>query len=334
VNRRLRVLEELEIELARVVESSDGRSGVSRNARWRLLPTVAAIVLLLAGVAFAASRLIKTGAPVSPSMGQPVFPAATASTGEGLAIPASVKIVGLATSDPGGGLPWGMTVFKTTQGMGCVQIGRLLDGRLGVLGQDGAFDDDARFHALPARPALGYGDCIPLDGNGQTFLAGRSERMPASGLQLDCTPESSKPGDGAPPHCPGSDEREIDYGLLGPQALSVTYIANGQARTVPTVGPQGAYLIVLPADPALLQKRRGRPRPAATGARSNLPRRRPKTSINIEQALLAAALPQSTPQQPIRKIVYRDGVTCTITATGSINNAGDPCRPAGYVPKR
>lgn len=37
-------------------------------------------------------------------------------------------------------------------------------------------------------------------------------------------------------------------------------------------------------------------------------------------------------QQPIRKIVYRGGLTCTITSSGGdVDNAGRPCRPVGYV---
>jgi hypothetical protein len=31
-----------------------------------------------------------------------------------------------------------MRVFSTTRGVGCIQVGRLLDGKLGALGQDGA----------------------------------------------------------------------------------------------------------------------------------------------------------------------------------------------------
>lgn len=33
--------------------------------------------------------------------------------------------------------------------VGCVQVGRVVDGRLGVLGQDGSFDERRQFHELP-----------------------------------------------------------------------------------------------------------------------------------------------------------------------------------------
>jgi hypothetical protein len=171
VSDRLRVLEQLDAELVRVVEaSSHAQRALHRRSAlraWplagatsrRLLATAAAIALLLAGAAFAAGQLIGTGAPVKPFVGEAVFPN-TATSGEGLPIPASVKLLKLASADPRGGLAWGMRVFDTTRGVGCAQVGRLLDSHLGVLGQDGAFADDGRFHTLP----LQGGD---IDNNGR-----------------------------------------------------------------------------------------------------------------------------------------------------------------------
>jgi hypothetical protein len=368
VSHRLRVLEELDAELVRVVEGSPCEHGPSRwqrsrrsqgpsrghglrqagglwwlrrDTRVRLLAMAGTIGLLLAGVAFAAGRLIDTGTPVGPVVGEAVFPN-TARSGDGLPVPASIKILNLASADPSGGLAWGMRVFNTTRGIGCVQVGRLLGGQLGVLGQDGAFADDGRFHALPAQPSVGYEDCTALDRYGQTYLADSLVGIAASGFELGCTPPWNKPAPGEPAQCPAGDERELDFGLLGPQALSVTYEADGRSHTIPTVGPQGAYLIVTAPQAAQLTPR-GRPRPLAPGTFTFNPEHGlPRVSINIEQALMRAALPQPSgvwrllqgdPQQPIRKIVYRGGLTCTITSSGSdIDNAGKPCRPIGYVP--
>jgi hypothetical protein len=67
---------------------------------------------------------------------------------------------------------------------------------------------------------------------------------------------------------------------------------------------------------------------------NHLPYRRPREGINIEPALILAALPHGIVSQPIRKIIYRNGATCTIRATSDVNGAGRPCRPAGYVSKR
>jgi hypothetical protein len=41
-----------------------------------------------------------------------------------------------------------------------------------------------------------------------------------------------------------SDQRNRYYGLLGPQAQSITCSTAGVRQTVPTVGADGAYLIV------------------------------------------------------------------------------------------
>jgi hypothetical protein len=82
--------------------------------------------------------------------------------------------------------------------------------------------------------------------------------VPASGL---LQPSATQPGclahrDHGPigarqkqiPICPRKDWRLVYFGMAGPEARSVTYAgAGGRLRTVPTVGEQGAYLIVLEA---------------------------------------------------------------------------------------
>jgi hypothetical protein len=359
VSHRFDVLAELDAEMVRVVESSrrprrrgyrrgehrpwPGRRARTpwRGARARLLVGAAAIALVLAGAAFAASRLIEPGAPVRPVVGVAVFPN-TARSGEGLPIAASVRLLSLASADPGGGPAWGMRVFDTTRGVGCVQVGRLLDGELGVLGQDGAFADDGRFHALPLRQSWGFERCAPLDARGRLFMAASRVGVAASAYELGCTPPWNKPARGEQAQCPAGDERELDFGLLGPRALSVTYVVDGHSHTIPTVGPQGAYLIVSALRPGQLAGRT-HPRPRPPGAVVFNPARGwPKVSVNAEQAQMRAMLPQpsgvwqilrGTPRQPVRKIVYRGGLTCTLTASGSdVDNAGKPCVPVGYVP--
>jgi hypothetical protein len=341
VSHRLSVLEELDAELVRVVEGSRRARGPWRGARVRLLAGAAAIALLLAGVALAASRLIEPGAPVRPVVGEAVFPN-TATSGEGLPIPASVSLESLASADPGGGPAWGMRVFDTTRGVGCAQVGRLLDGQLGVLGQDGAFGDDGRFHALPLRQSEGYERCAPLDARGHLFMADSLVGIAASAYQLGCTPLWNKPSPGEPAQCPAGDERELDFGLLGPRALSVTYVVDGHRHTIPTVGPQGAYLIVTALRPGQLASRR-HPLPLPPGTVVLNPARAlPKTSIDTERALMRNTLPQPSGiwqmvrgalRQPIREIVYRGGLTCTLTASGGdVDDAGKPCEPVGYVP--
>ncbi len=50
------------------------------------------------------------------------------------------------TLRPAGGPPWGLRLVKTSRGLGCVQLGRIREGKLGVLGRDFAFKDDGKFH--------------------------------------------------------------------------------------------------------------------------------------------------------------------------------------------
>ena len=60
----------------------------------------------------------------------------------------------IAAPDPAGGPDWGMRVLSTTRGEGCLQLGRIVDGKLGALGQDDAFANDGRFHELPVSAAF------------------------------------------------------------------------------------------------------------------------------------------------------------------------------------
>src|SRR5439155_5493846 len=98
--------------------------------------------LVLAAVGIAAGGLLDNGKPVKP----PGHQAPKPHEGLGVIKPGSVKILPVAVPDPAGGPPWGLRYLETTRGAGCLQTGRLVRGQLGVLGQDGAFGNDARFH--------------------------------------------------------------------------------------------------------------------------------------------------------------------------------------------
>ncbi len=79
--------------------------------------------------------------------------------------------------------------------------------------------------------------------------------------------------------------------------------------SVPTVGPDGAYLIVTPAQ---------------SNADPNVGGPDSPNGSNI--------LPQGGLGQPIRTIEYRNGYVCNITASGDHDTHGEPCTPPGYVP--
>jgi len=167
---------------------------------------------------------------------------------QGAAIPSTVKLVAEAP-DPHGGLPWGLREFQTTRGQTCLQVGRVQDGTIGVIGRDGAWGNDERFH--PISPNAYTGDsCSPTDAHGAAFNNVAVQGGIASAdVPWGTGAQGGECRIGPQPHqfpaCPPADLRDLDYGLLGPEAVSITYAgANGRLFTEPTNGPNGAYLIV------------------------------------------------------------------------------------------
>jgi hypothetical protein len=199
---------------------------------------------LLAGsaaIALAASGVILTGSPVQPA-GHP-----SPTVGEGIPIAGASRLLPLQAPDPAGGLPWGMRVVHTTRGLICVQIGRIHNGQLGELGVDGAFHDDGLFHPLPA-------DILPDTAAPPSAMGNVSCEPPGViyagdivGLQLSA---ASNPTASAGVTA-AADRREISFGLLGPNAVSIAYRPETAAHTLaatavtqPVLPQLGAYLIV------------------------------------------------------------------------------------------
>jgi hypothetical protein len=177
----------------------------------------------------------------------PVF--ASPRAGLGKIAQGTVRLVPISVPDPHGGLPWGMRALSTTRGVGCLQVGRLLDGRLVALGQDAAFGNDGRAHELPLSTNVERLNCSFVDGHGRIFDSVTIKSQAASAAPgVHCEP----PGTYARSHraalstCPLADERDLYYGMLGPDATSLTYSMNGKSHSLATVGPDGAYLIVTP----------------------------------------------------------------------------------------
>ena len=297
---------------ARRAEASTGLVPQHASRRWSMrrwgrAPLIAiAIGLLLVGGAFAAG-LIEFGAPEHST---PAFSNPRADLGA--LTPGTVRLLALATPDPGGGPPWGLRVLSTTRGVGCIQVGRLLDGKLGVLGQDGAFADDGRFHVLPVSGRFNQFSCAALDANGRIFNNVTVGDQPASGSwfgRTSCVPAGSTRAENPlrNPVCPAADERNLYYGLLGPYAKSVTYLSEGRPRTIPTVGAEGAYLIVTRAAARQL--------------------------LDFPGAGTADEVPVDG---PITEIHYRGGATCHLTSRSWIGGAS-ACtprlsEPVGYAP--
>ncbi len=305
-----------------------------RLAALNLRVAIALVVLLATAAAVALADGLLSGAPVTPPF------APRPRQGDGVPIGASAQLLALSVADPAGGPPWGLRVVSTTRGAGCLQYGRLYGGQLGVLGQDGAFGDDHRFHAFSLQDAVaGFEGCASLDADGRLFEAVQSQLVPASAYPAACMPRAEyeagarDPGDPGLGLCPRADERVLFYGALGPDVRSISYslstrsetvtargrggklaitrtvyALHGPKVTVPTVGPQGAYLIVATPPP-----RAGLEVLGPSGLRGGSPQ-----------------LPAGS-YQPIRTITYRDGSVCHIGASGDRDNRGRSCAPIGMV---
>jgi hypothetical protein len=302
----LPILDEVGRELHRIFrreeQAADRTRMPRRGSRVRLAMAITLVLLLTAAVAAAAGGLL-FGSPVAPEE------RLTPTTGWGVPVPASVRVIPISAADPAGGMPWGIRIMRTTRGLGCIQFGRLRDGQLWVIGQDGAFHDDGRLHRLPADIFEPEG-CTSLDAQGRIFIAAGRVAVPASGYAPGCNgPEGNR---GAQPArhrpCPVGDERALFYGALGPQARSITYTLAGNSFTTPTVGPDGAYLIVTrakaDADPNI-----GGP----------------------DSPNGSSILPQGGTEQPIRTIAYQNGYVCHVIASGDRDTHGEACKPPGYA---
>lgn len=264
-------------------------------------PLVALGALVVAGSALAASGIL-TGSAVKDPYG-----AAVPTEGTGAAIVSSARLTALRVDDPAGGLPWGLQVARTTRGAGCVQVGRVRDGRLGVLGQDGAFRDDGLFHPLGPEVTQA-GQCQPLDAAGKLYLAVSYQGMPASAWPRACATERqvravAEMGGGRHPDprptCPPDDLRLVYYGTLGPQATAVTYREpDGRRVTARTSGRDGAYLVVT--------------RPS---------RIHPATGYSV---------PAPSPLSGLVSVRYRDGHVCRIPNPRRLGGAR-PCPMVGYA---
>jgi len=282
----MKVLDELEREIERVAVAA---GTVRRRRRWaRSSALLGLLPLGAATVAFAATTGILTGKPVENPPGLKLDP----KRGLGVLVGPGT-LLGARAQDPAGGPPWALRLVKTSRGLACVQLGRLVDGKLGVLGRDGAFGDDGRFHERGAE-VLAQSDCQSPDAAGHVFIAMTYVGLPDSGNAGGCRAQADAKAPA--PVCPPGSLREIFYGLLGPQGKAVTYAdADGRVRHVAASGPEGAYVVV---------------RPIAAERRDGY------------------VAPGVTPAGGLRSVEYRDGSTCRIRAP---RRPGGACPLKGYV---
>jgi hypothetical protein len=250
------ILPQLEHDLTEAAERRLAHTDAPRG-RWRerrarrrvaLALAVAAAVLMGAG---GGALLFASGKPLPPAY--ELSPASTVGLGRPLA--PSLALLPLRVADPAGGPPWGMRVIATTRGLACIQAGRVVAGRLGGIGIGYAFKGDGRFHPFAAADAVSEDSCATLAANGLAFQPGAPAIVTADGLPLageNLWPyervHCDLPGqEDWGVRCPQDDLREVAVGMLGPDAASIRVSVPGKEFTVKPYGPDGAYLIVLPA---------------------------------------------------------------------------------------
>jgi hypothetical protein len=213
------------------------------------------VCALVAAVALVSSGALGRGTPARPatrglgSTRRTLFPHGLLT--RGLPSLGHSRLANLNVADPAGGAPWGMRIVHTATNLVCLQIGQLERGRLRPLG---GVVGDGVVHTLPP-PAPPAG----VIGNG--LLEAQVERAAPHGLHPPEV-ESCRPagaafigyGSGTAAHAPRSARpggrsrrRTIAFGLLGPQALSVSYRFDGRSRSQAVERGTGAYLVVLPA---------------------------------------------------------------------------------------
>ncbi|MGP0100667.1 MAG: hypothetical protein ACLPUT_03475 [Solirubrobacteraceae bacterium] len=310
----------LEAANHRLSAGGDGRAepsatrllgGRGRGRRLRLLVLAFGCVLATATIALAATGVILTGAPVRPE--GPLNP----SVGEGVPAPGASRLLPLRVPDPEGGPPWGMRIVRTTRGEVCEQVGRVQDGQLGELGIDGVFHDDGRFHPMSAdvlSETSGVGRKV-LDDDATESVSCQLAGQVTAGEHLGVD-RSAGAADGHERAIPRSELRDVSFGVLGRDAVSVSYRDGAADRTDAVLAPIGAYLIVQRIAPH---------QQVGSGY----------GSLGTEGDLL--------PSAPLTAIAYRlDGRLCQrgpILPPGVARRLADPCpqphRPAGrHAPPR
>lgn len=218
---------------------------------WRISLLGGGATLALAATAVGAARLlVPEGDPVPPAP-----PAQRASLPEMDA--GTSRLTTLRAPDPEGGLPWGLAVARSKDGqVFCAQVGRVQGERLGVIGRDGTFNDDGRFHPLSVNANQG-GVCGGMPPGGDLRLASDGPPIPASGFTGSflspaggCRERVAK-GTMSPqtrrklrrvPVCKAGSLRMVKYGFAGRDAIKIEY-AGRSLRANPD--ESGAYLFVL-----------------------------------------------------------------------------------------
>ena len=236
-------------------------------------------------------------------------------------IASSVQLAALVPDPEGSGPAWGIKTYRVKGDMTCFQVGREQAGRIGAVGAYGSFGNNGRFHPFTFSN-VGFGTCVPNDAHQHAFDNVAYANAPASASGEPCP---TFPG-GFPPHMPAQvktrltaqshaadceprNQRLVAFGLLGPDATSVTDRTAHGTATTRTHGSDGTYLIVEPVDPAICGTRCG----YASGGGA--------TAMRLPIGLIA-------------RITYRNALACygpPLTQDLRTLRRFNECRDVGYV---
>lgn len=233
-------------------------------------------------------------------------------------VPVGIVRLAAEAPDPSGGLPWGLRLIQKRPLAACLQLGRVRGGRIGALGQDGSFGNDGLFHPIPVTQNF---PCDRTDASGHLFVDVFEQKIVASaafgrhgpGCIAEQPPAGVLRGHPRPrvATCPARDLRNIAYGVLGPDAVTITYTIAGRRHTVPT-GPDGAYIVVLPATPQTCTVG------GALGGHRCLLSAGETTAGQLEAGVITA-------------VDYRDGHVCRLPAPSAAGTQQASCPNAGYA---
>jgi hypothetical protein len=236
-------------------------------------------------------------------------------------IASSVQLAAVVPDPEGSGPAWGIKTYRVKGDMTCFQVGRQQSGRIGAVGAYGSFGNDGRFHPFTFSD-VGFGTCAPNDAHQHAFDNVAYANAPASASGEPCPTLARH----LPPHIPAQararltaqshaadcqprNQRLVAFGLLGPDATSVTYRTAHGTATTRTHGQDGAYLIVEPVDAAICGTQCGY---SGGGA---------STSMRLPIGLIAT-------------ITYRDAPTChgpPLTNNLLTLRRVSDCHDVGYV---
>jgi hypothetical protein len=149
-------------------------------------------------------------------------------------VPSTVAVSSISAPDPVGGLPWGLRTFELENGMVCSQVGRLQDGKIGRVDDNGVWTES---DLLPN--GCGGPPSADIPGAAKGWGMTLAILNPADG---NC----SLPGEqgNSRPAC--VDMRSVYYGEMGTRLtrLTVADPDGSNLRDVPFT-PAGEYVIPL-----------------------------------------------------------------------------------------